>query len=418
MRYSALFGKTVKQAPHDTDSTNARLLTQGGFIRQLMAGVYSYLPLGLRVLDRIEQIVREEMQSIGAQEVLMPALQPKDPWATTGRWSDPGPEVMFQFMARGDKEMGLGWTHEEIITPLAGGFIRSYKDLPFAAYQIQTKFRNEPRAKSGLLRGREFRMKDLYSFHATPEDLEAYYLKVQGAYANIFRRLGLDAFLTEASGGAFSKYSHEYQVLTDSGEDIIFYCSACRYAQNREVAEVKAGDTCPKCSQGTIAEGKAIEVGNIFRLHTRFSDAFGVLFTDEDGSRKPVLMGCYGLGPSRVMGGIVEVHHDERGIVWPASVAPFAVHVLSLRGKVDPTAPQNEAEKLVAELEAVGVSVLWDDRDVSPGEKFADADLLGLPLRLVISEKTLAEDVVEWKTRTDVDAQKVPRAEVVQRVRE
>lgn len=416
MRYSELFGKTVKQVPHDADSVNAQLLTQGGFVRQLMAGVYSYLPLGQRVLENINTVVRQEMAAIGAQEVLMPALQPKEPWATTGRWTDPGPEVMFQFLGRSDKEVGLGWTHEEIVTPLAAGFIRSYKDLPFAVYQIQTKFRNEPRAKSGVLRGREFVMKDLYSFHASTEDLEAYYLKVQGAYATIFTRLGLDAFMAEASGGAFSKYSHEYQILTESGEDIIFYCAACRYAQNKEVAEVKSGDTCPKCGKGIIAEGKAIEVGNIFRLHTRFTDAFEVTYTDEGGSRQPVLMGCYGLGPSRVLGAIVEVHHDERGIVWPKEVAPFDVHVVSLSGK-EGTAAEEAAAALVAELEAAGLTVLWDDRpDARAGEKFADADLIGIPTRLVVSEKTLAQDVVEMKERNQEAAVMVPRAEVVGRV--
>ncbi len=416
MRYSQLFGKTSKNAPHDADSVNARLLVQGGFVDQLMAGVYTMLPLGLRVLDKITAIIREEMDAIGGQELLMPALQPKEPWEKTGRWTDPGTEVMFQFEGRGGKQIGLGWTHEEIVTPLAGQFIRSYKDLPLAVYQIQSKFRNEPRAKSGVLRGREFLMKDLYSFHRTAEDLEAFYRKAQEAYVRVFERCGLDAIMTEASGGAFSKISHEYQVLTESGEDIVLYCVSCRFAQNREITEMKSGDACPKCGEGKIAEGKAIEVGNIFRLHTRFTDAFNVQFTDEDGARKPVLMGCYGIGPTRVLGTIVEVHNDAKGIVWPRAVAPFDVHVVSLGGK-DPKTVTAAAEALVKDIEGCGLDVLWDDRDAGPGEKFADADLIGIPLRLIISEKSLAKDAVEWKERGSEKADLIPQKELVEAVR-
>ena len=390
---------------------------------QVAAGIYAYLPLGLRVLKKIKKIIRQEMDALGGQEILMPALLPAEPWETTGRWTDPGPEVMFQLEGRGKKKFCLGWTHEEIVTPLAQKVIFSYKDLPVAVYQIQDKFRNEPRAKSGLLRGREFSMKDLYSFHLTEEDLEAFYDRAAKAYDRVFARCGLTAILTEASGGAFSKYSHEFQVPTESGEDIIFVCQKCSYAQNREISEYKNEDACPKCpagrDQGTMEEKKAIEVGNIFKLKTRFTDAFGFTVTGEDGKKQPVLMGCYGIGPSRVLGTVVEVHHDEKGIRWPKSIAPFAVELISLGSKKSDVAERvvTTAGTLYDELHRMGIEVLWDDRtDSSAGEKFADADLLGLPLRLVISEKTLAEDAVEWKERHESKARLVSLQDAVQHV--
>jgi prolyl-tRNA synthetase len=405
MKYSHLFGRTSKNPPADADSPNARLLEQAGFVDQLMAGVYTYLPLGLRVLEKIEHIVREEMDAIGGQELLMPALQPAENWKVTGRWTDPGPEVMFQLKGRGDKDLALGWTHEEIVTPLVKKSVQSYRDLPLAVYQIQDKFRNEPRAKSGLLRGREFWMKDMYSFHADEADLEAFYEKSKRAYFNVFRRCGLEALLVEASGGAFSKYSHEFQVLTDSGEDAIFWCAKCQYAQNREISEYKAGDACPKCG-GEMREGKAIEVGNIFPLKTRFSDAFDLTYAAEDGSRKKVLMGCYGIGPSRVMGTVVEVHHDDKGIIWPKGLAPFLVHLVTIHSKSEASRKLVDASAwtIERELEAAGIEILVDDREASAGEKFADADLIGCPLRLVVSEKTLAADGVEWKERSKSEA--------------
>jgi prolyl-tRNA synthetase len=419
MYYSKLFGKTSKTAPAEADSANARLLIQGGFVDQLAAGIYTYLPLGLRVLNKIKNIVREEMEAIGGQEILMPALLPSEPWEKTGRWSDPGPEVMFQFEGRGGKKFGLGWTHEEIVAPLVQKFVHSYKDLPLAVYQIQDKFRNEPRAKSGLLRGREFSMKDLYSFHLTLEDLEAYYEKVMDAYLRIYRRCGLEAVVTEASGGAFSKYSHEFQVVTENGEDTIMVCDRCRYAQNREIAEFKAGDKCPKCG-GVMKEEKAIEVGNIFKLGTRFTEAIGFSVTGGDGQPMKVIEGCYGIGPSRMVGSIVEVYHDEAGIIWPKSVAPYLVHLISLGSKDVAAARQiNEsASTLYEKLIDSGLEVLWDDRlDVSAGEKFADADLIGLPLRLVVSEKTLKENSVEWKERVAEKVSLIPLAEVVEAIK-
>lgn len=407
MRMTRLFTKTLKDAPADAESANARYLIRAGFVDQLMAGAYTYLPLGLRVLQKIQKIVREEMDAVGGQEILMPALQPSEPWKASGRWDDPGKEVMFQFTGANDRDLTLGWTHEEIITPLVKKFIRSYTDLPIMVYQIQDKFRNELRAKSGILRGREFNMKDLYSFHATEAELEDYYDKVLEAYRRVFLRCGINAIPTEASGGAFSKVSHEFQMPTESGEDTIFVNASGNYAWNKEVApNLKDGDAAPDGS-GPVREMKAIEVGNIFKLKTRFTDVFDVAFTDADGKKCPVYMGCYGIGPSRVMGSVVEASHDDKGIIWPKNVAPFAVHLVSLTSKDEAVRDRitETAEGLYEDLAKQGIDVLWDDRaDLSPGAKFADADLLGLPLRIVVSEKMLKEDGVEWKARNSSEA--------------
>ncbi len=403
MKQSKLFTKTLKNPPKDEVSINAQLLTQAGFIDKLTAGVYTYLPLGLMVLNKIKRIVREEMNAIDGQEILMPALHPKEVWQKTGRWTEPGREVMFQIEGRGGKEYGLGWTHEEIITPLAKKFISSYRDLPVYLYQIQDKFRNEPRAKSGLLRGIEFSMKDLYSFHCDEKDLEEYYQKALAAYQKIFKRCGLASLVTEASGGSFSKYSHEFQVLTQYGEDTIYYCRKCGYAQNKEIAEYQAGDKCPKCGE-EMKEGKAIEVGNIFQLKTKYSEPFKLTYTDEAGKIKPVIMGCYGLGPSRVMGSIVEIYHDDKGLIWPESVAPLKVHLLSLK-------QNDKADIIYEELRKNDLEVLYDERDVSAGEKFADADLIGLPYRLVMSGKT--GDKIEVKRRDEAKTQLANLAELV-----
>ena len=395
MRCSQLFTRTERRAPSGEPSPNARLLLQAGYIDRVAAGVFTYLPLGLRVLNAVQTIVREEMIRLGAQEILMPALHPKDPWAVTGRWQDPGPAVMFQFVAPGGAEYGLGWTHEEIVTPLVKRYLRSYRDLPFSVFQIQDKFRNEPRAKSGLLRGREFSMQDLYSFHGDGDDLEGFYQRVIDADRRVFSRCDLEAVLTEASGGAFAKYSHEFQVVTPYGEDVILRCQGCNYAQNREVSQYRAGDSCPQC-QGQFLEEKAIEVGNIFKLGTRFSDAFGLTYRDVQGAVKPVWMGCYGIGPSRVMGAVAEIHHDERGLRWPASVAPFLVHLLAL-GPAPAVAAR--ADRWYERLTSAGVPVFYDDRAAaSAGEKFSAADLIGLPWRAVVSVKT--GDQLELKSRT------------------
>lgn len=404
---SQLFTKTSKEAPKDEVSTNAQLLIRAGFVQKLMAGVYSYLPFGLRTLRNIQNIVREEMDMLGAQEILMPALTPKEIWTKTERWDNI--DVLFKLTGAGDKEYALGSTHEEVVTPLVAQFVRSYKDLPVAVYQIQDKFRNEPRAKSGLLRGREFNMKDMYSFHLTQEDLDAFYERTIAAYQRVFARCGLDAKLVEASGGVFSAYSHEFQVFTPYGEDIVFECAACNRFQNREIVE---GTVCATC-KGPLREHKAIEVGNIFRLGTRFSNAFDMKVSGEDGRPREVLMGCYGIGPSRLLGSIVEVHHDEKGIQWPEDIAPFQVHVVPVGNE---GAVMRKAQEIALTIAEHGKDVLLDDRDVRAGEKFADSDLIGLPVRVVVSEKLLAASQVELKMRNSASPEIMGEAELFNRL--
>lgn len=419
MKYSSNFAKTSKTAPADADSANAKFLIQAGFVDQTMAGVYTWLPFGLAVLKKVEQIVREEMNALGALEIFMPSLHPKEFWEATNRWDNV--DILFKIKSQTEKDYALGASHEEVVTPLAKKFIESYKNLPFATYQINTKFRDELRAKSGVLRGREFRMKDMYSFHTSQEDLSAFYQKALEAYVRAYNRCGLDVKVVEASGGIFTKNpSHEFQALTDAGEDIILACEKCEFGQNTEVATVKDGDACPKCG-GLIVTVKGIEIGNIFDLGTKYSDAFDLNFTDENGERKKVLMGCYGIGTSRLVGSIVEACHDDRGIIWPKSVAPFQVHLVTLNSK-DDTVRENimgTADDLVRDLEAQGIEVLWDDReDVSPGAKFADADLIGAPLRILISEKSLKEESVEWKERTGTESRLVKLVDVIEEVQE
>jgi prolyl-tRNA synthetase len=393
MRISQSFSKTIREVPADETAVNAKLLIKAGFITKVMAGVYEYMPLGNRVLNKINNIIREEMNAVGGQELFMSVMQSRETWMTTGRW-DSANDVMYQFKDSAGHHFGLGFTHEEPLTAAASRFISSYKDLPKAVYQIQTKFRNEERAKSGLLRGREFLMKDLYSFHAEEEDLDEYYEKVAVAYKNIFDRVGVKAIRTHASGGMFSQFSDEYQVLADIGEDFIYVCEECGYSENKEI-HTAGPEKCVKCG-GKLFEKKSIEVGNIFKLGTRFSEALNLVFTDKDGNRKPVIMASYGIGPGRLMGTIVEVSHDDRGMIWPDSVAPFHVHLIVLDGKT------KEADKLYADLQKKGIEVLYDDRDdKSAGEKFADADLIGCPLRMVISNKTLDKKSVEIKKRTE-----------------
>ena len=416
MRLSRLFSKTSKTPPHDAETANAKYLVQGGFVRQEMAGVYTWLPLGLRVLRKVENIIREEMNALGAQEVLMPALEPKENWLTTGRWDTV--DVLFKVPSQTGKEYALGPTHEEIVTPLVGSFLSSYKDLPIAVYQIQTKYRDELRAKSGVLRGREFGMKDLYSFHATQEDLESFYQKALDAYLRVFTRCGLNAKVVEASGGSFTKkFSHEFQIVTPAGEDLILACPSCTFAQNAEIATLKEGDACPQCG-ATLAAVKGVEAGNIFDLGKKFSEAFKVEFTDEDGARQTAFMGCYGIGTTRLVGTIVEASHDDRGIIWPKAVAPMPVHLVSLSSKDDAVQSRiSEAAQSIYEgLEKEGIEALWDDRDASTGAKLADADLLGLPLRILVSEKTLKEDSVEWKLRESKEFELVKFEDVIENV--
>ncbi|MFH1425939.1 MAG: aminoacyl--tRNA ligase-related protein [Candidatus Kerfeldbacteria bacterium] len=388
---------------------NAKLLTQAGFINQEMAGVYSFLPLGLRVLTKIENIVREEMNAIGGQEILMPAFSSKEVWEKTDRWESF--DVLFKVSTSDDKEIGLNPTHEETVTPLVAKHARSYKDLPFSVYQIQTKFRNEPRAKSGLLRGREFRMKDMYSFDASEEDRQEFYKKATKAYHVVFDRLGLGdiTHYTYASGGAFTdEYSHEFQTLNKWGEDMIHLC-ACGVGYNDEIFE--EGMKCKECGKDEFEEQTASEVGNIFPLGTRFSDAFGYKYTDKEGKEHPVVMGCYGIGPSRTMGVIAEVLSDDAGLVWPASVAPYTVNIIPV-GKDKQV--MESAEHLYNSFMERGIDVMLDDRDMGPGAKFKDNDLIGIPYRIVVSEKTLAENKFEFKRRTSDDLQMVDEKEMFQ----
>lgn len=415
MRMSRLFTKTSKSVPQDAESANAKLLLQGGFVHQEMAGVYSWLPLGLRVLRKVEAIIRQEMDGLGAQEILMSALQPKENWLTTKRWDTV--DVLFKLHSQTKKEYALGPTHEEIVTPLVQHFVKSYKDLPVAVYQIQSKFRDELRAKSGVLRGREFGMKDLYSFHDNQEDLNAFYQTALDAYLRVFARCGLKAKVTEASGGSFTKkFSHEFQVETSAGEDAILACPNCTFAQNLEIATNKEGDPCPQCG-GTLQITKGIEAGNIFDLGEKFSEAFKFEVAREDGQKQLVLMGCYGIGTTRLVGTIVEASHDERGMIWPKAVAPMPIQIVSLSSKDENVQAKitDVAESLHDDLAKSGFETLWDDRDVSTGAKLADADLIGLPLRIVISERTLKDDAVEWKERASGEANSVALGDLLEK---
>ncbi|OGG48705.1 prolyl-tRNA synthetase [Candidatus Kaiserbacteria bacterium RIFCSPHIGHO2_02_FULL_54_11b] len=416
MRQSQLFTKTRKHAPKDEVAKNAQLLIRGGFIHKEMAGVYSYLPLGLRVFKRIEQIIREEMNAIGGQEMTLTALQSPAAWKKTGRWDDAAIDVWFKTELKGGGELGLGTTHEEPLTELMTEYVESYKDLPKYVYQFQTKFRNEMRAKSGIMRTREFVMKDLYSFSRSEEEFREFYEKCAAAYMKIFKRVGLgeQTFRTFASGGSFSKFSDEFQTLSDAGEDTIHLHRGKGIAVNKEVYtdEVLAELGIEKSE---LEEVKAIEVGNIFPLGTRFSDALGLKFKDEKGNEQSVVMGCYGIGPGRLMGTIVEVLSDEKGIVWPKEVAPFRVHLISISGgNADVVA---EADRLYELLNENGVEALYDDRESRAGEKFADADLIGIPMRIVVSEKTMAEGGVELSGRHNGGTAIVSEDEVIKRIR-
>lgn len=405
MRLSQLFTKTLREAPADEMALNAQYLIRGGFIVKVMAGVYEYMPLGLRVLNKINNIIREEMDSVGGQELNMSVFQNPAVWSQTGRWREAS-EVMYQFKDASGKEYGLGFTHEEPLAEAATRFINSYKDLPKAVYQIQTKFRNEPRAKSGLLRGREFLMKDLYSFHADQNDLDVYYEKVAEAYGRIFERVGVKAIRTFASGGLFSKFSDEFQVISEVGEDTIYINTEENRAINKEVYtdEVLADLNWDKKS---LTEKTAIEVGNIFKLGTKFSVPLGLSYADAQGNKQPVIMASYGIGPGRLMGTVVEVSNDPKGIIWPESIAPYKVHLIVLDGK------KEESEQIYRDLTAKGVEVLYDDRDESSaGEKFADADLIGCPFRLVVSKKTLDKGVVELKKRGEKEPKMIPMNQI------
>lgn len=390
MLQSQLFTKTLKQPPKDEISPSSKFLIQGGFVDKLMAGVYTFLPLGFLVFKKIENIIREEMLALGAQEIFMPSLTPKNIWEQTGRWSTF--TDLYKFKDVSKKDLALAATHEEIITPIVKKYVNSYRDLPLAVFQIQNKFRSELRVKAGLIRGREFIMKDLYSFHCNLTDLDKYYNKVIEAYFKIFNRVGIGkvTYLTLASGGAFSKYSHEFQTISESGEDTIYLCPHCQIAVNKEIKNEQK--ICSKCQKKDFQEKKGIEVGNIFKLIDRFSRPFNLTYRDEKGQDQIVYMASYGIGLGRLMATIVEINHDEEGIIWPKTVTPYQLHLIDIENK---KTSNNFYQKLTKE----GFKVLYDDRNLSAGEKLKDADLIGINVRLVASRRL--KDKLEIKYRSE-----------------
>jgi len=410
MKQSKLFTKTQKFAPKDEVSKNAQLLIRAGFVHKEMAGAYSFLPLGLIVLNKIMNVVREEMNNIGGQEVFLTSLQKKEVWDKTNRWDDDIVDNWFKTKLKNGTELGLAFTHEEVITSMMKTFVTSYKDLPFSAYQFQNKFRNEARAKSGIMRGREFIMKDLYSFSKTIEEHDAFYKESEKAYTKIFKRLGIGdkTFFTFASGGTFSKYSHEFQTICDAGEDIVYIDKEKGIAVNEEVYNEEVLTDLGLDKDKLIKE-KVAEVGNIFSLGTKFSDAFDLTYKDEEGKEQKVIMGSYGIGPARIMGVIVELLSDENGIVWPENIAPYKVHLINI-------GEEEKTEEIYKQLQKVGVEVLWDDRDVRPGEKFADSDLIGIPNRVVVSSRSIEAGGVEFKKRTEQEGEIISVDELMKRV--
>lgn len=412
MRQSQLFTRTRKEAPKDEVSKNAQLLIRAGFIHKEMAGVYSFLPLGLRVLEKINNVVREEMNKIGGQEVLMSTLQKKELWEKTNRWDDAVVDNWFKTALKDGSEVGLGFTHEEPLTNVMTQHVTSYSDLPKLVYQIQWKFRNEERAKSGVMRGREFLMKDMYTFASSQAEHDKLYESVAGAYEKIFTRLGIGdrTYRTFASGGSFSKYSHEFQCLTPVGEDTVYVSDAKKIAVNKEVMQPEVLKDLG-LTESDLREEKAVEVGNIFSLGTRFSDALGLKFKNADGKDESVVMGSYGIGPSRLVGVLVEVLSDEKGIVWPESVAPFQVHLVSIAGgNAEIT---KEADRMYEMLTENGIEVLYDDREARAGEKFADAELIGIPTRMVVSEKTISAGGVEVAARSNGKGKLVAESDII-----
>ena len=415
MRQSQLFTKTRREAPADEVAKNAQLLVRAGYIHKEMAGVYSYLPLGLRTLNNIVQIIREEMNAIGGQELVMTALQDKELWSRTDRWDDDKVDNWFKTSFKSGGETGLAITHEEPLTRVMTEHISSYRDLPVSAYQFQNKFRNELRAKSGIMRGKEFLMKDLYSFSRDEAEHKAFYDKAREAYKKVFERMGIgeQTYVTFASGGIFSEFSEEFQTVSDAGEDTIFVDEDKRIAVNKEVC---TDETLAKLGleKGKLMEKKAIEAGNIFNLGTRFSEPLGLYYRDETGARKPVVMGSYGIGPTRLMGIIVEVLADGKGLVWPESVAPFAYHLVSLGHGGDEIS--KTADALYEDLMKRDVEVLYDDRDLRAGEKFAESDLLGIPKRIVVGKETVATGIFEVVNRATGAVEKISRSELLSRL--
>ncbi len=393
MRVTNLFTKTLKQAPSDEVAKNAQLLIRAGFVYKEMAGVYAYLPLGIRVLENIKQIIREEMNSVDSNELIMTSLQRKEIWEKTSRWNDDVVDVWFKTKLKDDTEVGLGWSHEEPVVEMLKSYIHSYRDLPVSLYQFQPKMRNELRAKSGIMRGREFIMKDMYSLHASKDELDAYYNKTIEAYKRVYDRLGIgeDTYVTFASGGAFTKFSHEFQTICEAGEDVIYLHRGKNIAINEEVIDDAVAEL--GISRDELEQIKTAEVGNIFNFGTQKTDEMGLHYIDSEGKKQSLHIGSYGIGVTRVMGVIAEKLSDDKGLVWPEAIAPYKVYLVSI-GDVS-----KQADELYEQLQAAGVSVLYDDRDERPGAKFADAELIGLPHRVTISERLLNEGVVEYTSR-------------------
>lgn len=405
MRASQFFMPTLREVPAEAEVISHKLLLRGGFIRKLASGIYNYLPLGLRVIQKIEKIVREEMNSVGAQEVLLPVVLPAELWKETGRWDVYGKELL-RVKDRNDRDFCLGPTHEEVITDMVRREIRSYRQLPLSLYQIQTKFRDEIRPRFGLMRGREFIMKDCYSFDLNEEEAKKSYQRYYEAYRKIFGRSGLKFRAVEAGTGVIGgTLSHEFQVLASSGEDAVFSCDKCDYAANIEKAEAKEGEKCPRCSKGVMEAHRGIEVGQVFYLGTKYSKALKAIYLDEKGAEQLIVMGCYGIGIGRTASAAIEQNHDEKGIIWPPALAPYAVDIVSLSSDVK---VMEASKKFYEELGAKGVDVLWDERDERAGVKLNDADLIGIPYQLVIGPRGVEKNEVEIKERKTGKKEIVP----------
>lgn len=408
MRQSKLFTKTRRDAPSDEVAKNAQLLIRAGFVHKEMAGVYSYLPLGYRVLQNIVQVIREEMNGIGGQEMVMTALQDKELWSQTDRWDDAKVDNWFKTAFKSGGETGLAITHEEPLTRIMKDHIASYRDLPRYAYQFQNKFRNELRAKSGIMRGKEFMMKDLYSFSKNDDEHDAFFAIAREAYKRVFARLGIGdtTYVTFASGGIFSEFSEEFQTLAETGEDTIYIDEEKGIAVNKEVYKDEVLEKLG-LEKEKLVEKTAIEAGNIFNLGTRFSEALGLMYTDEEGTRHPVVMGSYGIGPTRLMGIIAETLSDAKGLVWPDSIAPYRVHLVSLVPNDATTVAY--ADALYEELLALGIDTLYDDRDARAGEKLADSELIGIPVRIIIGKDTLTSGQIEVVARATGEVKHISR---------
>ena len=415
MKISQLVSKTVKNIPSDEEAKNAQLLIKAGYIHKEMAGVYSYLPLGFIVLEKIKKIVREEMNSVGGQELMMSVLQPKDIWEKTDRWDDKKVDNWFKTKLVNGTEVGIGLTHEEPIVDSISGYISSYKDFPKIVYQIQNKFRNELRAKSGLLRGREFVMKDMYSFARTSEEHEEVYETIVEAYQRVYDRLGLgkSTFRTYADGGIFtSRFSDEFQTLSEIGEDEIYLDRQKKIAINKEIM---TDENLKKLGldRSKLETVKAIEVGNTFHLESKYTDALNVYYTDNSGNKKSIIMGCYGIGISRLMGVLAEHFSDERGLNWPVNVAPYQVYLAYIGS--DPEI-KNKSDEIYLTLVKNGIEVIYDDREVSPSEKLTDADLLGIPIRVIVNQKTILDSVFEFKLRSEKSSVGISEKELINKI--